>query len=111
MNRISFPDTHVYPGCTAIFFFKLVSGGITGPVTAEFSDGSIAVAEAEQIDAGEAVVRIDAYTTEHGTRIPQRRGFSGMTASWISGEWSSILFPIILYPILYLLSFKPLLVD
>jgi len=72
MNTISFHDTHVYPGCTAIIFFKIVPNGTVMPVTAEFSDGSIATAEVEQSGPEEILIHIDAYTTERGTRIPAK---------------------------------------
>lgn len=72
MNRISFHDTHVYPGCSAIIFFKIVPDGTTVPIIAEFSDGSIATAEVEQVSSNEVFVRIDAYTTVRGTRIPEK---------------------------------------
>lgn len=70
MNKISFHDTHVYLGCSAITFFKIVPNGTTVPVIAEFSDGSSATAEVEQVNADDAFVRIDAYITARGTRIP-----------------------------------------
>lgn len=72
MNRISFHDTHVYPGCSAVVFFKIASDGTTMPVSVEFSDGSIATAEVEQVRPDEMLIRIDAYTTERGTRIPEK---------------------------------------
>lgn len=72
MNTISFHDTHVYPGCLAIILFKIVPNGTTVPVTAEFSDGSIATAEVEQINPDEVSVRIDAYTTARGTHISEK---------------------------------------
>lgn len=66
MNKISFHDTHTYPGCSAIIFFKIPSG-TTVTTTTEFSDGSIATAVVEQVDSGEVLVHIDAYTTARGT--------------------------------------------
>ncbi|MGC4235124.1 MAG: hypothetical protein QM594_19295 [Niabella sp.] len=72
MNRISFHDTHVYPGCTAIIFFKIIPNSTVMPVTAEFSDGSIAVAEVEQLGPEEILIHIDTYITERGTRISEK---------------------------------------
>ncbi|MFT3750232.1 MAG: hypothetical protein QM768_18085 [Agriterribacter sp.] len=70
MNRISFHDTHVYPGCSAIIFFRIASDGTTVPVSVEFSDGSNATAEVEQVYPDEMLIRIDAYATARGTSIP-----------------------------------------
>ncbi|MFT4094259.1 MAG: hypothetical protein QM640_11525 [Niabella sp.] len=72
MNKISFHDTHVYPGCSAIIFFKIASDGTIVPVTAEFSDGSIAVAEIEQTRSDGVLVHVEAYTTARGTCIPEK---------------------------------------
>lgn len=72
MKKISFHDTHVYPGCMAILFSHIAPNSTTVSVLAEFSDGRVAHAEIEPIDAKELVVRIDGYTTAHGTRIPKK---------------------------------------
>lgn len=72
MNRISFQDTHVYPGCLAVFFFKIIDENTTLPVVAEFSDGIATEAEAEQVNAEEVIVRVDSYRTAHGTNIPEK---------------------------------------
>ncbi|MFT3901584.1 MAG: hypothetical protein QM727_00255 [Niabella sp.] len=72
MNRISFHDTHVYPGCLAIIFFKINPDGTVMPAQAEFSDGAVAGAEIGQVVSNEVHVRIDAYQTARGTRIPEK---------------------------------------
>lgn len=72
MNRINFQDTHVYPGCLALFSFKVAPNNTTMVATAEFSDGTVADAEVEQVSTGEVIVRIDGYTTTRGTNIPQK---------------------------------------
>ncbi|MBX2924396.1 MAG: hypothetical protein KF746_19495 [Chitinophagaceae bacterium] len=72
MNTISFHDSHVYPGCSAIILFSIVPNGTTVPATAEFSDGSIATAEVEQVSQVEVLVHISAYTTARGTGIPPK---------------------------------------
>ncbi len=72
MNRISFHDTHVYPGCSAIIFFRIVPDGSTVQAIAEFSDGSIAAAEVGQVNPDEIFVRIDAYKTARDTRISEK---------------------------------------
>ncbi len=72
MHRISFHDTHIYPGCTAIIFFKIVPDGSAIPVFAEFSDGSITTAAIEQVKQDEILIRVDAYTTGHGTHIGKK---------------------------------------
>lgn len=71
MNTINFHDTHVYPGCLATIFFKIPDGG-TVRVTAEFSDGSVAAAEVEQVNKEEILVHISAYATARGTRISEK---------------------------------------
>jgi len=72
MNKISFHDTHVYPGCLATIVEKNVPDGTIVPAIAEFSDGSIATAEFEQLNPDEVFVRIDAYTTARRTQIPAK---------------------------------------
>jgi len=72
MNRISFQDTHVYPGCLAIFFFKIIPENTTLTVVAEFSDGGITNAEVEQVNSKEVIVHIADYKTAHGTCIPEK---------------------------------------
>lgn len=72
MNTISFRDSHVYPGCSAIILFKIVPNGTTVPATVDFSDGSTATAEVEQVNPGEVFVRVDAYKTARGTRISEK---------------------------------------
>lgn len=72
MNRISFHDTHVYPGCSAIIFFRIVPNGTTVQAIAEFSDGSIAAAEIEQVKPDEVFARVDAYRTARRTHIPEK---------------------------------------
>lgn len=72
MNRISFHDTHVYPGCTAIIFFRIAQDGTTMPAVAEFTDGVTVMTEVERVSPDEVLVRIDAYTTARGTRIPEK---------------------------------------
>lgn len=72
MNTISFHDTHAYPGCSAIILFNIVPDNTTVPVAAEFSDGSIAMAEVEQMSRHELLVHVGAYTTAHGTRISKK---------------------------------------
>ncbi len=69
MNTISFHDTHVYPGCLATIL--AVPAGVT-PGTAEFSDGSMVAVTLERLDREEVIVRVDAYTTARGTRIPSK---------------------------------------
>ncbi len=71
MNTTNFHDSHVYPGCLATILFKIPEG-TTMPVTAEFSDGSIATAEVEQVNTEEILVHISACTTARGTRIPEK---------------------------------------
>lgn len=61
----------IYPGCLATILFK-IPDGTTIPVTTEFSDGSFATAEGEQMTRGEAFILIDACTTARGTRIPEK---------------------------------------
>ncbi|GGC17825.1 hypothetical protein GCM10011386_07210 [Parapedobacter defluvii] len=72
MNRISFQDTHVYPGCMAILFFAIAPNHTTVSALAEFSDGAVADAEVEPVNSEELVVRIDCYTTASGTHIPKK---------------------------------------
>jgi hypothetical protein len=72
MNKISFHDTHVYPGCPVRISGKIAPDGTAAPAIAEFSDGSIAAAECGQLNPGEVAIRIDAYTTARGTRIPEK---------------------------------------
>ena len=69
MNSISFHDTHVYSGCLATVAEKIVSAGTTEPAIAEFSDGSMATAVIEPLDADEMVIHIDAYSTARHTCI------------------------------------------
>ncbi len=72
MNRISFHDTHVYPGCLAIFYFRITPAGTTLSALAEFSDGSTAAAEVGQVSPEEVFVRIDGYITTRGSNIPEK---------------------------------------
>jgi len=72
MNRISFHDTHVYPGCSARIFFRIVPDGAAVQAIAEFSDGSIATADVGQVNPDEVFVRIDAYETARHTHIPEK---------------------------------------
>lgn len=72
MNKISFHDTHVYLGCPAIILEKVIPNGTTVPGIAEFIDGTVTTAEFEQLSPDELFVRIDAYMTARGTRIPEK---------------------------------------
>ena len=72
MNRITFPDTHVYPGCAVILNFRIGPNDTTLSALAEFSDGSDAHAEIEQVNPDELLVYIDGYKTAAGTSIPEK---------------------------------------
>lgn len=72
MTSITFHDTHVYPGCLATVAEKIVTTGTTEPVIAEFSDGSMATAVIEPLDADKIIIHIDAYSTARRTRIPAK---------------------------------------
>lgn len=72
MNKIYFHDTHASPGCLAVFFFRIAAGYSTLSALAEFSDGSTADAEIEQINPEEAILRIDSYDTAQGTTIAEK---------------------------------------
>lgn len=72
MNRINFQDTHLYPGCLAIFFFHIVPNNTVVAAVAEFSDGGYTNAEVEQISTEEVIVHIDSHTTARGTDIPRK---------------------------------------
>jgi hypothetical protein len=68
--RIAFHHTHAYPGCRATVRDDPVSSG--GPAEAEFSDGPVVAATFARLEAGELLVRIAAYRTARGTRIPAK---------------------------------------
>lgn len=72
MDTIIFHDTHAYPGCTAIIPENAVGEGTMAPAIAEFSDGAIAMAAFERLNPDEILIRVDAYTTARGTRIPKK---------------------------------------
>lgn len=72
MNRISIPDTHVYPGCLAVFHFRVIPGISPVPALAGFSDGITACAEVEPLSTEEVIVRIEGYTTARNTRIAEK---------------------------------------
>ena len=72
MNKISFQDTHVYPGCLAIFHFHVDPNQTTLSALAEFSDDVIAQAEVEQVNPEEMLIHIESYMTAHGTHIPEK---------------------------------------
>ena len=68
MIRITFHDSHSYPGCL-VSATGLGAGGTTERVTAHFEDGSQAEAECEFLSPGEFVIHIDPYVTSKGTSI------------------------------------------
>ncbi|MBX2951140.1 MAG: hypothetical protein KF870_01465 [Leadbetterella sp.] len=70
MNRITFHDTHVYPGCLANFHFGVNPGSHLLSALAEFSDGASAEAEVEPLSSGEVIIRVEGYTTTRKTPIP-----------------------------------------
>lgn len=70
MNRISFHDTHIYPGCLAIFHFRVGENRYILPALAEFSDESVAPAEVEPESPTEVIIRVESYITARGTHIP-----------------------------------------
>lgn len=70
MNRITFHDTHVYPGCLATFHFRVTPGSPLLAAIAEFSDGAATDAEVEPLSSGEVVIRVEGYTTTRKTSIP-----------------------------------------
>ncbi|MXS69940.1 hypothetical protein GSF70_01760 [Flavobacteriaceae bacterium W22] len=72
MNKISFQDTHIYPGCLAIFNFRISLQSAIMLAVAEFSDGAVTNAEIEPLNAEEVVVYIDGYTTTKGTNISKK---------------------------------------
>ncbi len=73
MNKTSFQDTHIYPGCPAIFNFKIALQSTSVLIVAEFSDSALADAEMEPLNAEEVVVYVEGYTTTKGTKISKKR--------------------------------------
>jgi hypothetical protein len=83
--QISFHDTHAYPGCPATLVGAGKANDRKGNAVAEFSDGSIAPARYERLNTYEMIVRVNAYTTARGTRIPTkawRLKHAGADDSW-----------------------------
>lgn len=68
-NKISFQDTHVYQGCTALLDFVPSPNHPFLSVTIEFNDGILTRAEVEALSSEELILSVDSYTTLSGTFI------------------------------------------
>ncbi|WP_185218045.1 hypothetical protein [Sphingobacterium mizutaii] len=72
MNKISFLDTHIYPGCLTMFTFRISLKDTLIAAIAEFSDGSVTDAEIETFNAEQVAVFTDSYSTARGTHISKK---------------------------------------
>lgn len=71
MNRVLFHDSHAYPGC-AVSVFPKGALASTGPITACFEDGALAIAQCEVLSESEFTIHVDAYVTRKGTEIGRK---------------------------------------
>lgn len=67
--RVSFHDSHVYPGCAATLTEDDHRGERNGKAVAQFRDGTVVAAAYQRLAADEIVLRVDAYATARQTPI------------------------------------------
>ena len=68
--RLSFHHTHAYPGCRLTIADEDQD---SGPIEAEFSDGTLPGARLARREPEEMLVEVDAYRTVRGTAIPAKQ--------------------------------------